>query len=134
MITNTHNALSNVFDVTPVKNTLVKSEVKVSDDSDLQLSTDTAKAMLEKGADIIETASLIAAGTEDPAMFTAIASLMSSMNKTNDHLLKVHTIKNPVVKQQEVQSGETVINNPQAVFVGSTTDFARKLSELRKQQ
>lgn len=132
MITKTNQSLSNVFDVTPL--TINDKPVVlpvVADDNDLDESAQTAKDLLEKGSDVLETASLIAAGSEDPKMFSAIASLIASMNQTNSHILQVHDRKQKLIKPTSDTSDGMTINTSGAVFVGNTTDFAKAIRDMR---
>lgn len=153
MITKTNESLSNIFDVEPSTGEVIEqivpdiacndSTVKIkSEDADLEICRTTMHNLLLQGQRSLENAIIIANGTEDADSFNAVSTLIGKMTDASTKLMGLHEIKakinRPVVMPQPVAqlqptAGSTNISGP-VVFVGSTSEFAKNITDIRKLQ
>lgn len=150
MITKTDQSLSNIFDVTPTTNEVVKYESatdvtavtnKTSQDTDFDIARTTIHNLLLKGQQSLDNAIIIANGTEEADSFNAVTNLIAKMTEASVKLMGLHEIKSKITKPTILtpdtphESGTMNINGP--VFVGSTSElsaFITKQQKLNKQE
>ena len=140
MVTKTNRALSDVFDVQPTHADIVDyvpiDNSKKSLETDFDVARSTMHNLLLKGQQSLEQAILIANGTEDPESFNAVSTLIGKMTDASIKLIGIHEAKMKVENKIEVkvppeQHASTMnVNGP--VFVGSTSEFAKFLSDKTK--
>lgn len=144
MITKTNQSLSNIFDVEPSTGEVIEHEPNVSksieklQDIDFEIARTTMHNILLKGQSAIENALLIANGTEEPDSYNAVSNLIGKMTDASVKLMGLHETKMKILTKSEVQiqstteSSTTTNISSQVVFVGSTSELAKNISDLRK--
>lgn len=138
---NIDDKLSEVFDVEPIKETrgeLITSNGEVIAPKDEALEYDYDKtrnnlhSLLQQGQDALMHALEVAKQSEHPRAFEVVGNLMKNLSDINHQLMDLHKKKqaldNP--RTEEVKEGKSVTNN--AIFVGSTSELSKMLSDLKK--
>lgn len=133
---NIDDTLSQVFDVQPISEP--KRAIALPDfsdasfDHDYNTSRSNLHALLQQGQDALYHALEVAKQSEHPRAFEVVGNLMKHLSDINHQLLDLHqkkqTLEKP--KSEEKSSAPGVTNN--AIFVGSTSDLSKMLSELKK--
>ena len=127
--------IANVLGTSPSKQVASKQEIIVPEDSELQNIEeikDTYVSIVDKGLTAIEELSMIAASTEDPKAYAALATVMKA---TGSHIKAVEKIvmdKQKPEKEKEEGSGGDTINNT-INFNGTTAELAELIRNTRKQ-
>ena len=136
--------LSDVFDIEPMD---VKSgelitttgEVVVPKDEKIEYDYDKTRnnlhALLQSGQDALMHALEVAKSSEHPRAFEVVGNLMKQLSDVNAQLLDLHEKKQkldaPKSKQEESAGTKQVTNN-NAIFVGSTSELNKMLSNMNK--
>lgn len=143
MITKTNQSLSNIFGVEPTAHEVIEHETKIvsvvenAQDTDFEIARTTMHNLLLKGQSAIENALLIANGTEEADSYNAVSNLIGKMTDATVKLMGLHEMKAKINTKQQVaqitpELGSTTnISGP--VFVGSTSELAKMISDQRKQ-
>ena len=135
--------LSEVFDIEPVKQEVITSsgdviipEHKEQDekiDYDYEKSRNNLHSLLQQGQDALMHALEVAKSSEHPRAFEVVGNLMKQLADINEQLLKLHEKKQkldtPKDAKQEGQAKQ-VTNN--AIFVGSTSELSKLISNMSK--
>lgn len=134
---NIDDNLSQVFDVQPIGETkrtgvAISNFTDESFDHDYNTSRSNLHALLQQGQDALYHALEVAKQSEHPRAFEVVGNLMKHLSDINHQLLDLHqkkqTLEKP--KNEEKVSAPGVTNN--AIFVGSTSDLSKMLSELKR--
>lgn len=139
--------LSDVFDLEPMS---VKSgeiitssgEVVVPDqpkdekiEYDYEKTRGNLHSLLAQGQDALMHALEVAKSSEHPRAFEVVGNLMKQLSDVNAQLLDLHEKKQkldlPKTKQEESNGTKQVTNN-NAIFVGSTSELNKMLSNMNK--
>lgn len=136
--------LSDVFDVEPMKvksGELIttKGEVVVPKDEKIEYDYDKTRnnlhSLLQSGQDALMHALEVAKSSEHPRAFEVVGNLMKQLSDVNAQLLDLHEKKQkldlPKTKQEESAGTKQVTNN-NAIFVGSTSELNKMLSNMNK--
>lgn len=134
-------SLSEVFDIEPmdVKSTqLVTTEEskEVKKDERIEYDYDKTRnnlhSLLQSGQDALMHALEVAKSSEHPRAFEVVGNLMKQLADVNAQLLELHEKKQkldmPAAKREEAT--KQVTNN--AIFVGSTSELNKMLSNMNK--
>jgi hypothetical protein len=136
----TDEKLSEVFNVEPMDRTEVikkdgsvlppkSKKMEENIDFDYDRSRDNLHGLLLQGQDALMNALEIAKQSEHPRAFEVVGNLIKQLADVNEQLLNLHERKqkldNP--KGSEPKSGVT---NNNAIFVGSTSELNKLLSDL----
>lgn len=146
MSVKTNNSLSEIFDVNPITGETVVPQVvaKVDEskpdtklDNDFELARTTIQNAILKASHSLEVASLVAAGTEDSKSFDAVGNLVSKLVDASEKLVGIHEKKAKAEPKKIAggiidQTGENTTNINGPVFVGSTSELAKFLSDRNK--
>lgn len=134
--------LSDVFDIEPME---VKSgelitttgEVVLPKDEKIEYDYDKTRGnlhgLLAQGQEALYHALEVAKSSEHPRAFEVVGNLMKQLSDVNAQLLELHEKKQkldlPASKKEE--ASKQVTNN-NAIFVGSTSDLNKMLSNMNK--
>ena len=140
---NIDDKLSEVFDVEPIKETtgeLITSNGAVVPPKDEALEYDYDKtrsnlhSLLQQGQDALMHALEVAKQSEHPRAFEVVGGLMKNLSDINHQLMDLHKKKKALETQPTDDSNsvgnKNVTNN--AIFVGSTSELSKMLSDLKK--
>lgn len=142
---NIDNKLSEVFDVEPISETksgdliTSKNEVIPAQNEAVEHDYNATRAnlhgLLQQGQEALYHALEVAKQSEHPRAFEVVGNLMKHLSDINHQLLDLHQKKQDLEapkssgKKAEASSGG--VTNA-AIFVGSTTELSKMLSELKK--
>lgn len=133
-----HDKLSEVFDVevTP-KQEIITADGEIVTPSDNKIEDDyeaTRKnlhLLLFQGQDALMTALEVAKQSEHPRAFEVVGNLMKQLADVNQQLMDLHKQKQVLDNPKGSEpKGKTVNNN--AIFVGSTSELNKFLSNMNK--
>ena len=154
IVSKTDQSLSDIFDVEPIgvmtrtdvvveKVNVVSAEVKSPTEQNQDLNDDFAIArmtmhnILIRSQETLETAILIANGSEDPKSFDIVSNLIGKITDASSKLIILHSLKNNATPKS-VSSEVAPVTTPGAVqvhgpvFVGSTSELALMITNSRK--
>lgn len=136
--------LSDVFDIEPMEvksGELIttKGDVVVPKDEKIEYDYDKTRnnlhSLLQSGQDALMHALEVAKSSEHPRAFEVVGNLMKQLSDVNAQLLDLHEKKQkldlPKTKQEESTGSKQVTNN-NAIFVGSTSELNKMLSNMNK--
>jgi len=131
--------LSDVFDIAPMKPISMEiitkdNQVILPKDEKIEYDYDKTRgnlhSLLEQGQEALAHALEVAKSSELPRAFEVVGNLMKQLSEVNAQLLELHEKKQKIdgpVKKEETKS---VTNN--SIFVGSTADLNKMLSNMNK--
>lgn len=138
--------LSEVFDIEPME---VKSGELITTTGDVVVpetpkderieydydkTRNNLHSLLQSGQDALMHALEVAKSSEHPRAFEVVGNLMKQLSDVNAQLLDLHEKKQkldlPKTKQEEANAKQVTNNN--AIFVGSTSDLNKMLSNMNK--
>lgn len=136
----TIDKLSEVFDIEPISET-VKTDIIPADgqvvSSDESIGDDFEKTrtnlhdILEQGKEALTHALSVAKQSEHPRAFEVVGGLMKHLSDINGQLLDLHKKKLAIEAPKATEASEKNVTN-NAIFVGSTSELSKMLSDLRK--
>lgn len=134
--------LSDVFDLEPMEaksGELITTSGEVVLPKDEKIEYDYEKtrgnlhSLLAQGQEALYHALEVAKSSEHPRAFEVVGNLMKQLSDVNTQLLDLHEKKQkldvPASKKEE--AAKQVTNN-NAIFVGSTSDLNKMLSNMNK--
>jgi len=137
---NTDDNLSKVFNVEPMDKTEVikkdgtvlppkskKQEENI--DFDYNRTRDNLHGLLINGQDALVNALEIAKQSEHPRAFEVVGNLIKQLADVNEQLLNLHERKQKLDHPVGSEPKKGVTNN-NAIFVGSTSELNKLLSDL----
>lgn len=136
--------LSDVFDVEPMNVDVQTGEIITVDNEvippqndkieyDYENTRNNLYSLLNQGQDALMHALSVAKQSEHPRAFEVVGNLMTQLADVNEKLMKLHEKKQKLdapAKGEENKSKQVTNNN--AIFVGSTTELNKMLSNLNK--
>lgn len=136
--------LSDVFDVEPMNVDVQTGEIITVDnevippqndkiENDYENTRNNLYNLLNQGQDALMHALSVAKQSEHPRAFEVVGNLMTQLADVNEKLMKLHEKKQKLdapAKGEENKSKQVTNNN--AIFVGSTTELNKMLSNLNK--
>jgi len=136
----TDENLSKVFDVEPMDKTEViknngtvlppkSKKMEENIDFDYDRSRDNLHGLLVQGQDALMNALEIAKQSEHPRAFEVVGNLIKQLADVNEQLLSLHDKKQKLDNPKGSEKKEGVTNN-NAIFVGSTSELNKLLSDL----
>lgn len=142
-----HDKLNEVFDIEHViegeiitaNNQVVLPETnKQSEkiDYDYNKTRDNLHNLLVSGQDALTHALEVAKSSEHPRAFEVVGNLMKQLADVNQQLLELHTKKqkldNPNIKDKDTPGDTKTVTNNNAIFVGSTAELNKLISDMNK--
>lgn len=135
-------SLSEVFDIEPmdIKSgelvTTVQPNPTPKDERieyDYDKTRNNLHSLLQSGQDALMHALEVAKASEHPRAFEVVGNLMKQLSDVNAQLLELHEKKQkldmPAAKREEATKQVT---NNNAIFVGSTSELNKMLSNMNK--
>lgn len=134
---NTDESLSQVFDLEPMpKQEIVEAEARVVSvdttnkiENDYDHARDNLRELLTQGKSALETALSVAKQSEHPRAFEVVGGLMKQLADINQQLMDVHQQKK---KLEEPSKNSKNVTTNNAIFVGSTADLSKMISNMNK--
>lgn len=134
---NTDESLSKLFDVEPTPKMEVlpaetNSEVIHTSDkieADYDATRDNLNELLLKGKEALETALSVAKQSEHPRAFEVVGNLIKQLADVNQQLMDIHQQKRKL--EEPSKSSKNVTTN-NAIFVGSTSELSKMISNMTK--
>lgn len=134
---NTDESLSQVFDLEPMpKQEIVEAEARVVSvdttnkiENDYDHARDNLRELLIQGKSALETALSVAKQSEHPRAFEVVGGLMKQLADINQQLMDVHQQKK---KLEEPSKNSKNVTTNNAIFVGSTADLSKMISNMNK--
>lgn len=142
---NTDDKLSEVFDVEPISkvkhgdlitsdNHVVPAKTDETLDQDYNTTRSNLHTLLQQGQDALYHALEVAKQSEHPRAFEVVGNLMKHLSDINHQLLDLHqkkqSLEKPVAEEKKSSQAGGVTNN--AIFIGSTSELSKMLSDLKK--
>jgi hypothetical protein len=131
-----NDKLSEIFEVNPIpSNELIDTNGNVvlprneSLESDYETTRSNLHSILTQGQDALFHALQVAKNSEHPRAFEVVGGLMKHLSDINTQLLDLHKKKQQIEGPKETAQ-KSVTNN--SIFVGSTADLGKMLTDLRK--
>lgn len=130
----THKKLAEVFDVEAVKVPLPEIITQDTDDidSDAQYAIDNSKKLIETGMEALETMNQVAIDSESPRAYEVLTNMIKTIADMNAQLIDLHNAKKRAKepsKSAQLQNMPGSVTNNTAVFVGTTTELNKLISE-----
>ena len=136
--------LSDVFDVEPMQIDVSTGEIITANNEvippqdekieyDYEQTRNNLYNLLNQGQDALISALSVAKQSEHPRAFEVVGNLMTQLADVNEKLMKLHEKKQKLdapSKSEEAQTKQVTNNN--AIFVGSTTELNKMLSNMNK--
>lgn len=139
-----NDKLSQVFDVEPVKSEVITrtGEVIVPEannigekiDYDYDKTRKNLHDLLATGQEALMHALEVAKSSEHPRAFEVVGNLMNQLADINEKLLKLSEKKQKLDAPKESSEGGSTKNvtNNNAIFVGSTSELNKLISNMTK--
>ena len=100
--------------------------------TDYEYSRDTYYELIQKGKNSLDLMIEVARESEHPRAFEVVGNLIKQLSEVNAQLLDLHDKKqkldNPKVSKEEAKQ----ITNNNAIFVGSTSELNKLISDINK--
>lgn len=135
--------LSKIFDIDPIdKNEVIKANGEVlppkskkmeeNINYDYDKTRDNLHGLLNQGQDALYNALEIAKQSEHPRAFEVVGNLIKQLSEVNAQLLELHDKKQKLdtPKGSDKNESKQVTNN--AIFVGSTSELNKLISDINK--
>jgi len=135
--------LSKIFDIDPMdKNEVIKANGEVlppkskkmeeNINYDYDKTRDNLHGLLNQGQDALYNALEIAKQSEHPRAFEVVGNLIKQLSEVNAQLLELHDKKQKLdtPKGSDKNESKQVTNN--AIFVGSTSELNKLISDINK--
>ena len=135
--------LSKIFDIDPMdKNDVIKANGEVlppkskkmeeNINYDYDKTRDNLHGLLNQGQDALYNALEIAKQSEHPRAFEVVGNLIKQLSEVNAQLLELHDKKQKLdtPKGSDKNESNQVTNN--AIFVGSTSELNKLISDINK--
>lgn len=138
-MTDDSNPIDRALGLTPIQQYTGVSTIlaKVHDDSakeDFTFARANIREVVENASDAIAKLAIIADQSQNPRAFEVLAKLMDTTVAASKHLLEIQkdirAIEKPDLPNSD-QGKAQVMNN---LFVGSTSDLAKVISQLKGDQ
>lgn len=133
--------LSEIFDIEESKVIDVPAVVKDSHhvdvpeeqsiDTDFEMTRKNLHLLLMQGEDALMGALEVAKASEHPRAFEVVGTLMKQLADVNQQLLDLHRQKAKLDEPSKGSPGKQVTNN-NAIFVGSTSELNKMISNMQK--
>lgn len=133
--------LSEIFDIEESKVIDVPAVVKDSHhvdvpeeqsiDTDFEMTRKNLHLLLMQGEDALMGALEVAKASEHPRAFEVVGTLMKQLADVNQQLLDLHRQKAKLDEPTKGSPGKQVTNN-NAIFVGSTSELNKMISNMQK--
>lgn len=135
--------LSDVFNVEPIKvqqTEIITKEGEVIAPKDEKIEYDYDKTrnnlhgLLQQGQDALYHALEVAKSSEHPRAFEVVGNLVKQLADVNEQLLNLHERKQKLdlPKKKEESSSSAQVTNNNAIFIGSTADLNKLISDMTK--
>lgn len=135
-------SLANVFDLEPTEYKEIvpnpKTDITVSNnpsqvvDNDFDHVRDNLYDLLVTGKSALEDMLEVAKQSEHPRAYEVVGNLMKQLADMNQQLLDIHQQKLKVKVPEKTESGISQVTNNNAIFVGSTNDLAKMITDMNK--
>lgn len=136
-----HNSLSNTFDLEPIPNQQVGTELQLEQpidsdvDDDADAVRDTLYKLLQQGSEAFEDLKRIAVAEESPRSFEVLNGMLSNLGDIATKIMEVHERKARIKKATAPAAGQVPINNGtvnnSTVFVGTTAELHAMMKQMR---
>ena len=134
--------LSEIFDIEESKVIDVPAVVKDAHhvdvpeeqtiDTDFEMTRKNLHLLLMQGEDALMGALEVAKASEHPRAFEVVGTLMKQLADVNQQLLDLHRQKAKLDEPVKGVGGGKQVTNNNAIFVGSTTELNKMISNMQK--
>lgn len=136
--------LSEVFDVEPMKQEVITKSGHVvipeskgleeNIDHDYEKTRSNLHSLLATGQEALMHALEVAKSSEHPRAFEVVGNLMNQLADINEKLLKLSEKKQKLDNPNPTKGGEQAsqVTNNNAIFVGSTSELSKLISNMSK--
>lgn len=102
---------------------VVPAATKVSVEEDAEYARRNIRAVIDNGSQALQTAILVAEGSQHPRALEVVGQLMKTMSEINKDLLSIHEQERKLSVDSPSTSSPTVHVEKAAVFVGTTAEL-----------
>lgn len=136
---NIDDNLNTIFDLEPTEYKEIvpkKTDIIISDDvevivkNDFDNVRDNLYSLLDVGKEALDEALEVAKQSESPRSYEVVSTLLKQLADTNLYLMDIHEKKQKLNVTTNKNPQTQVTNN--AIFVGSTTELAKMISDMNK--
>lgn len=132
--------LSQIFEIEPMTNSTelvesnhlepIKTDEKINNDYDAIRGN--LYSILNQGQEALLHALEVAKQSEHPRAFEVVGNLMKNLSDINHQIIDLHTKRHKLETGSREKTEETknVTNN--AIFVGSTAELSKMISQMKK--
>lgn len=135
--------LSDVFDVEPMQVDVSTGEIITVNNEvippqeekieyDYEQTRNNLYSLLNQGQDALMAALSVAKQSEHPRAFEVVGNLMTQLADVNEKLMKLHEKKQKLDAPAKKEEANKQITNNNAIFVGSTAELNKMLSNMNK--
>jgi hypothetical protein len=134
------NPIDRAFNMAPMDNsrnqisTIVAAAKNDSATEDFKFSRANIREVIENGNDAIAKLAVIADQSQNPRAFEVLAKLMDTVVSASKELLEVQEKIRSIDKADVPQDAEARNNITNNLFVGSTSELQKILSDLKNNQ
>lgn len=135
--------LSEIFDIDMDESKVIDVPAVVKDshhvdapeeqsiDTDFEMTRKNLHLLLMQGEDALMGALEVAKASEHPRAFEVVGTLMKQLADVNQQLLDLHRQKAKLDEPTKGSPGKQVTNN-NAIFVGSTSELNKMITNMQK--
>lgn len=136
---NIDDNLNTIFDLEPTEYKEIvpkKTDIIISDDvevivkNDFDNVRDNLYSLLDVGKEALDDMLEVSRQSENPRAYEVLGTMMKNLADMNQQLLDIHQQKQKIVAPVKQESAQVTNNN--AIFVGSTTELAKMISDMNK--
>lgn len=98
-------------------------------DDDFEYSKRTYYDLIEKGQGALEEMIEVARALEHPRAFEVVSGMIKNISDVNDRLMDLHKKKKAIDAPAKGEEPKQITNNT-AVFMGSTTDLQKMITDM----
>lgn len=102
-------------------------------DDDYNFSRETYYELIEKGKESLDLMIQVARESEHPRAFEVLANMLSNVAGLNDKLMDLNKKNKDIRQKIRTNDRPTGIENQQNIFVGSTTELQRFLTQQQNE-
>ena len=111
-----------------IKTEVAQAEIVVDTEEDYAYSREKIKDLIEKAEEAIDNMMALASETEHPRAFEVLAGMFKTTTDMMDQLITLQKKRKELTQAEGQKPGESGNTTNNAIFVGSTTELQKFLS------
>jgi len=111
-----------------IKSEVAQTEIVADTEEDYIYTRDKIKKLISKAEESIDTMMLLAGDTEHPRAFEVLAGMFKTTSDMMDQLMTLQKKRKELTQAKETRESSSGNTTNNAIFVGSTTELQKYLS------